>query len=66
MKYRKLRDGERLTIPRRYLRLRCCDCGLVHHVRFEIRGGTIYLRAWRHRRATAASRRRKLRITVNQ
>ena len=40
-------------------RMRCCDCKLVHEFQFRIIGKRVFFRASRHRRATAASRRRK-------
>lgn len=43
----------------------CCDCGLVHKVRYEIEdragnrlaGARLRITAWRHERSTAATRR---------
>jgi len=38
---------------RRYLRFACCDCGLVHRIRFAIIGDTLRMRAYRDHEGTA-------------
>ena len=35
----------------------CCDCNLVHRVRFAVKGSTLSFEVWRDNRATAALRR---------
>lgn len=55
--YTQRLNGEKVPIKRRTHVIRCCDCGLVHILRFYIRGGGLSFRAWRDERRTAASRR---------
>ena len=63
MKYEQRYDGDWFRVTLRGHRLMCCDCGLVHRVEFRIvkhgHGNRIEMRAWRHKRATAAARRKK-------
>ena len=35
----------------------CCDCGLVHHIRFIVSGHRLRFRVWRDNRATGQIRR---------
>lgn len=58
-KYPQVYDGEWVQPVRRGYKMRCCDCGLVHRTDFRLHKGHIQLRAFRDRRATAASRRYK-------
>lgn len=37
-------------------KMRCCDCGLVHNLEFNIDKGRVLFRARRNMRATSASR----------
>jgi len=55
-KYKKVSDGE-LVHTGRFCKWMCCNCGLVHTIRFEFTGKHD-LRMWRDNRATAARRRR--------
>ena len=45
--YRDVTGGENL---------RCCDCGLVHNIEYEILNGRIMRRMFREPRKTASSR----------
>ena len=36
--------------------LACCDCGLVHQMRFSVSTGHVVLQAWRNKKATKAER----------
>jgi hypothetical protein len=40
-------------------RIACCDCGLVHELRFRVVRGQVQYQARRHVRATAARRRKR-------
>jgi hypothetical protein len=56
--YPKLKDGTPVEVPfDRVLRVACCECALVHDVRFRKREGGVVFRAKRNVRATAALRR---------
>ena len=55
--YTKRYNGELVPIEGKLAKWMCCDCGLVHVVRFEFTGKHD-LRMWRDNRATAARRRR--------
>lgn len=57
--YRQVHDGEWVQPVRRGYRMMCCDCSLVHVLNFRVRRGSIQIQAIRHKRATAAARRRK-------
>lgn len=53
-KFKKLEDGELSAASRRrkdgtYLhKIKCCDCGLVHLVQYELtKAGSLRFRAWR-------------------
>lgn len=65
-RYHKLEDGEVRLLKAHTPgivdhKLACCDCGLVHKMRLEMRGkDAIELTAWRDRRATAAKRRSRV------
>ena len=37
----------------------CCDCCLVHRLRFTVRGGKLIMQVWRENRATGQLRRRR-------
>ena len=39
--------------------LACCDCHLVHKMRFRVDGKMIYMSGWRDNRKTAALRRHR-------
>lgn len=59
--YPKVRAGQWVKPRRRFYKMACCDCGLVHKMEFKLvprgNGKAILLRAWRDNRATAAIRR---------
>lgn len=57
--YPEFEGGEPLHINWRKsdLKMACCDCGLVHRMRFIVSGKRIRIRAWRDNRSTAALRR---------
>lgn len=41
------------------LHMACCDCHLVHIIRFRVVGKKIIFQAWRHGRKTGALRRHR-------
>jgi hypothetical protein len=44
--------------PKMHLyRLGCCDCGLVHDMKFKVIGKRVYIKAKRNNRSTAQKRR---------
>ncbi len=55
-RYKRVVEGEWVRFKGRFLKMRCCDCGLVHTVEF-VRAPQ-GLRAWRHesRRKRAVKR----------
>jgi len=57
-KYQQRKDGEGFEVPRdEIMRLRCCDCGLVHDVVFSIEDGKIGMATRRNNRSTGQVRR---------
>lgn len=52
-------DGDKIPVKKRGHLIRCCDCGLVHLLKFQIDGSTITMRPYRLPKQTAASRRGK-------
>ena len=40
-------------------KMACCDCHLVHRLRFTVKGGTLFIQGWRDNRATAQLRRKR-------
>lgn len=56
-KYVQRADGEWFDTERLH-KIACCDCGLVHLLRFRIRKGKIEMQATIDKRATAQRRRR--------
>lgn len=40
-------------------KFQCCDCGLVHRMRFIVSGHKIRMRVWRDNRATGQVRRNR-------
>jgi len=58
--YPKVHAGEKVLVKwrREDYKMACCDCGLVHRLRFNVKGGTLVMRAWRENRATGQIRRR--------
>jgi hypothetical protein len=59
MKYNQLHDGDWERPRMRGWKMKCCDCSLVHRVNFKIVKGQIMLQAFRDKRSTAASRRKR-------
>jgi len=60
-KYPQIEDGQVVKIPWRTedYKMACCDCDLVHRLRFTVKQGTLELQAWRDNRATAQLRRKR-------
>lgn len=64
-KYPAVEAGEWVVPRRKFYRLGCCDCGLVHKMEFKLvpswhgGGKKILMRAWRDEKATAFLRTRK-------
>lgn len=62
-KYPKVYEAEWVKPHRKYYKMMCCDCGLVHKFEFKLidytSGKGILFRAWRDNVATANTRRRK-------
>lgn len=54
--YIQRRDGEWFDTEREH-KLACCDCGLIHLLKFRVRKGKIQMQATRDNRATAQRRR---------
>jgi len=61
--YPQKHDGEWVRPVMSRYRMMCCDCGLVHEITFRVikwgRGSKVLFKASRHKRATAAARRKK-------
>lgn len=51
MKYKQVKSGEWVAPKRKYYKMKCCDCGLVHKMEFQLAGTKnrriIIFRAWR-------------------
>jgi len=62
-KYPPIEPGQRVKIPWRKedYKMACCDCGLVHRLRFKVLSNSqeIVMQAWRDNRATAQLRRHR-------
>lgn len=62
-KYPPIKPGQRVKIPWRKedYKMACCDCGLVHRLRFKVLNNSqeIVMQAWRDNRATAQLRRHR-------
>ena len=57
--YEQIHDGEWFDLDiEAGLDLACCDCGLVHNIRWRARKNKIQMKMTRDKRATAARRRR--------
>lgn len=61
MKYKQAYDSEWFRVKRPIWKMACCDCGLVHAVRFHVSGRKIFMAVVRDKRATAAKRRHRAR-----
>ena len=59
--YPPVEAGEKVVIPweTKDYKMACCDCGLVHRLRFTVEGSNLILQGWRDNRATAQLRRRQ-------
>lgn len=59
MRYPDIAIGQAVHVPwrRMDLLMACCDCGLVHRLRFRVKRGTLEIRAWRDNRRTGQVRR---------
>jgi len=58
-RYKQRYDGDRFRIPWKNWIMRCCDCGLVHRMTFELRGKQLWLRPVTDHPRTKAARKRK-------
>jgi len=61
-KYVQTRDGDKIVVGEgrsRLHKIACCDCGLVHVLKFKLEGSVITFRAYRDNRATGQRRRRE-------
>ena len=58
--YPPIQAGEKVVVPweTEDYKMACCDCGLIHRLRFTVEGSNIILQGWRDNRATAQLRRR--------
>lgn len=56
MRYDQKRSGEWVRVGRAH-RIACCDCGLVHDLRFRGEGRSLEMSATLRERSTAARRR---------
>lgn len=57
MKYKEEEPGVWIFPKRRFYKMACCDCGLVHKTEFRLKGKHIEFRMWRDERATSQIRR---------
>ena len=59
--YPPVQAGEKVVVPweTEDYKMACCDCGLVHRLRFTVEGSDIIMQGWRDNRATAQLRRRR-------
>lgn len=59
MKYKTYKAGEVVEIgpSGTNYKFMCCDCSLIHRIKFKIKNGQISWQVWRDNRATAAARR---------
>ena len=59
--YPPVQEGEKVVVPweTEDYKMACCDCGLVHRLRFTVEGSDIIMQGWRDNRASAQLRRRR-------
>jgi len=57
--YDQVWDGAWIDLPRKGLKLACCDCLLVHDIEFRVRKGGLQARFERNNRATGQLRRHR-------
>lgn len=62
MKYVKTYNNQWFRVKRPIWNMACCDCGLVHAVRFHVSGRKIFMAVTRDNRATGQKRRYKAKI----
>ncbi len=60
MKYVQRYDGDEFEIRWKGHKIQCCDCGLVHVLNFRVIKGKLFVHVTMDKRATAASRREKM------
>ena len=60
-KYLPVKAGQkvRLEWENTDYKMACCDCNLVHRMRFTLEGDTMVMQGWRDNRATAQLRRHR-------
>lgn len=58
-RYYRVREGEKMRPGNSVIKYRCCDCDLVHTMRFSVVDGEVVIEAWRDERSTAAARKGK-------
>jgi len=61
-KYPKFHEGDAVDFNwrKKDFNFMCCDCGLVHTLRFAVKGHLLRMRAWRDNKATANARRSRV------
>lgn len=64
MKYLQLDSDEWFQPTHKDFKMACCDCQLVHDMKFRWKDGHFQFKATRNERATAAMRRHKRRKTT--
>jgi hypothetical protein len=58
-RYPKITDGEWVNPHMPSYNMSCCDCGLVHNLKFKVdKSGQVWIRVRRNNRATGQIRRR--------
>lgn len=60
-KYPTIHAGQRVWVKwrKKDYKMACCDCHLVHRLRFTVVGGHVVIQGWRDNRATAQLRRHR-------
>ena len=57
--FQPVTEGEWVEPRRKYYRMACCDCCLVHKMEFRVRKGRVQMRGWRDVRSTNYLRKRE-------
>jgi hypothetical protein len=61
IEYEWMSIQENQWLPARQMRYQgCCDCGLVHVVKWKVKGGNLYMKWARDKEATRMVRRNRL------